>query len=172
VLLPVILQLLFIFLARIIDVSLGTIRMILIIRGEKWTAAIIGFFEILVYTIALGMVVGALNDPIKLGIFCLGFSMGVVVGSVIEDRLALGYRGVQVILDRDDAYIVDELRAQGYPVTSWEAQGKVGEKIVLNMVLKRNLARLATEKIYAMEPEAFVVFMEPKHFRGGYIRKK
>lgn len=165
-------QLLFIFFARIIDVSLGTIRMILIIRGDKWTAAIIGFFEILVYTIALGMVVGALSDPIKLTVFCLGFSLGVLVGSIIEDRLALGYRGVQVIIDRDHSYVVEELRAQGYPITCWEAKGKAGYKVVMNMVLKRNVARLVTQKIYEMEPDAFVVFMEPKHFQGGYIRKK
>ncbi|MEA4923989.1 MAG: DUF5698 domain-containing protein [Syntrophomonadaceae bacterium] len=165
-------QLLFIFFARITDVSLGTIRMILIIRGDKWTAAVIGFFEILVYTIALGMVVGALDDPIKLTVFCLGFSLGVLVGSIIEDRLALGYRGVQVIIDRDQSYVVEELRSQGFPVTCWEAEGMAGHKIVMNMVLKRNLARLATQKIYEMEPEAFVVFMEPKHFQGGYIRKK
>ena len=167
-----ILQLLFIFFARITDVSLGTIRTILIIRGDKWPAAIIGFIEIMVYTIALSMVVGALNDPVKLGVFCLGFSMGVLVGSVIEDRLALGYRGVQVIIDLDHSYIVEELRAQGFPITCWEAKGKAGYKLVMSMVLKRNLARVVTEKIYAMEPDAFVVFMEPKHFRGGYVRKK
>ncbi|MGI6412521.1 MAG: DUF5698 domain-containing protein [Syntrophomonadaceae bacterium] len=57
------LELLFIFLARIIDVSLGTIRMILVIRGDKVPAAIIGFFEILVYTLALGLVVGSLRQP-------------------------------------------------------------------------------------------------------------
>lgn len=167
-----VLQLLFIFFARITDVSLGTIRMILIIRGDKWTAAIIGFVEILVYTIALGMVVGALNDPIKLAVFCLGFSLGVIVGSVIEDRLALGYRGVQAIIDRNHGHIVEELRNQGYPITSWDAEGLAGHKIVMNMILKRQLAREVTAKIYEMEPEAFVVFMEPKHFRGGYVKKK
>ena len=158
--------------ARIIDVSLGTIRMIMIIRGSKWPAAIIGFFEILVYTIALGMVVGALNDPVKLLVFCLGFALGVVVGSVIEERLALGYRGVQVILDWEQAQVVEELRGQGYPVTTWDAQGKSGGKIVINMVVRRNLAHQVTEQIYAMAPDAFVVFMEPKHFRGGYMKKK
>ncbi|MDD4802924.1 MAG: DUF5698 domain-containing protein [Syntrophomonas sp.] len=166
------LQLLFIFFARIIDVSLGTIRTILIIRGEKWPAAIIGFFEILVYTTALGIVVGALDDPIKLGVFCLGFSMGVIVGSVIEDRLALGFRGIQVIIDRDHSFMVSELRNLGYPVTCWEAQGKAGSKLVLSMVVKRSIAREITQKIYEMEPGAFVVFMEPKYFQGGYIRKK
>ncbi len=166
------LQLLFIFFARITDVSLGTIRMILIVRGDKWPAAIIGFIEIMVYTLALGMVVGALSDPLKLTVFCLGFSLGVIVGSVIEERLALGYRGVQVIIDRDHCYIVEELREQGFPVTTWEAEGKLGPKMVLSMVLKRQLARKVTTYITEREPGAFVVFMEPKHFRGGYIIKK
>lgn len=166
------LQLLFIFLARITDVSLGTIRMILIVRGDKWPAAIIGFVEIMVYTVALGMVVGALNDPIKLTVFCVGFSLGVIVGSVIEDRLALGYRGVQVIIDRERSHIVDELREEGYPVTTWEAEGRQGHKMVLSMVLKRQLARQVTAYITERDPGAFVVFMEPKHFRGGYILKK
>ena len=166
------LQLLFIFMARIIDFSMGTIRMILIIRGDKWTAAIIGFFEIMVYTVALGMVVGALNDPVKLIIFCLGFSLGVVVGSLIEERLALGYRGVQVIVDCEHACIAEELREQGFPVTTWEAEGRVGPKVVLNTVVKRQLARKLAAYVTERDPGAFVVFMEPKHFRGGYMKKK
>jgi uncharacterized protein YebE (UPF0316 family) len=84
----------------------------------------------------------------------------------------LGYRGVQAIIDKDHGYIVDELRNQGYPVTSWDAQGLAGCKIVMNLFLKRQLAREVTAKISAMEPDAFVVFMEPKHFRGGYLKKK
>lgn len=167
-----ILELLFIFFARVIDVSLGTIRMILVIRGDKLPAAIIGFFEILVYTIALGMVVGALDDPIKLVTFCAGFSLGILVGSMIEERLALGFRGIQVIIDRDQCYIVDELREEGFPVTCWEATGKAGPKTVLTMVVKRNMASAVVDKIYTKDPTAFVVFMEPKQFRGGYIKKK
>ncbi len=77
-------QLLFIFLARIIDVSLGTVRIILVIRGDRLLASIIGFFEILVYTVALGMVVGSLDDPLKLTVFCLGFALGVFFFIVLE----------------------------------------------------------------------------------------
>jgi len=167
-----ILELLFIFLARVIDVSMGTVRMILVIRGDKIPAAIIGFFEIMVYTVALGMVVGALNDPIKLGVFCSGFALGVIVGSVIEEKLALGYRGLQVIIDREQDYIVDELRAEGFPVTCWEAQGKLGPKTVMSIMVRRNMAALVADKVYEKDPGAFVVFMEPKQFSGGYIKKK
>ena len=167
-----IMELLFIFFARIIDVSLGTIRMILVIRGDKVPAAIIGFFEIMVYTVALGLVVGSLDDPIKLIVFCSGFSLGVLVGSVIEEKLALGYRGLQVIIDRDHCDLVDDLREAGYPVTCWEATGKAGPKTVLHMVVKRNMIKAVSNHIYEQDPNAFVVLMEPKHFRGGYIKKK
>ncbi len=166
------LELLFIFFARVIDVSLGTIRFIMVIRGNKVPAAIIGFFEILVYTLALGLVVGSLNDPIKLIVFCTGFALGVLVGSTIEEKLALGYRGIQAIIDREHLYIIHELRDEGFPVTSWEAVGKTGPKLVLNIVVKRNMAGIVADRIYEKDPHAFVVLMEPKYFRGGYIKKK
>ncbi|MBO8159257.1 DUF5698 domain-containing protein [Thermosyntropha sp.] len=166
------LELLFIFFARIIDVSLGTIRMIFVVRGDKVPAAIIGFFEIMVYTLALGMVVGSLDNPVKLLVFCSGFSLGILVGSVIEEKLALGYRGIEVVIDREHAGIVEELREEGYPVTCWGASGKAGDKLVLNIFVKRNLANTLTEKIYEKDPNAFIIFMEPKKFKGGYIKKK
>ncbi len=167
-----ILQLLFIFFARVIDVSLGTIRMILVIRGEKVPAAIIGFFEILVYTVALGMVVSALSDPVKLLAFCSGFAFGVLVGSVIEEKLALGYRGIQVTIDREQADLIKELREEGLAVTCWEASGKMGPKLVLSIIVKRNMAGVVADKIADRAPDAFIVLMEPKHFQGGYIKKK
>lgn len=165
-------QLLFIFLARIIDVSLGTVRMILVIRGDRLLASIIGFFEILVYTVALGMVVGSLDDPLKLTVFCLGFALGVFCGSVLEERLALGYRLIQVTISRDCQELAEELRAEGYPVTTWEAVGRAGPKMVLTIIIKRNLAKKIADRIYEKVPEAFVVIMEPKQFSGGYIIKK
>ncbi len=165
-------ELLFIFFARILDVSLGTIRMILVIRGNRVPAAILGFFEILVYTVALGMVVGSLGDPLKLIVFCSGFSLGIFCGSLIEERLALGYRGLQVTVDSEHCYVADELREEGFPVTCWQANGKDGEKLVLNIIVKRDTAKLVADRVYEKDPDAFVVLMEPKQFRGGYIKKK
>ncbi|NLG32141.1 MAG: DUF2179 domain-containing protein [Syntrophomonadaceae bacterium] len=166
------LELLFIFFARIIDVSLGTIRMILVIRGDKVPAAIIGFFEILVYTLALGLVVGSLSNPVKLIVFCSGFALGILLGSFLEERLAMGYRGIQATIDREHYYIVDELREEGFAVTSWEAAGKAGPKIMLNIIVKRNMVSSTADRIYEKDPSAFVIILEPKQFRGGYIKKK
>ncbi|MEQ8235560.1 MAG: DUF5698 domain-containing protein [Syntrophomonadaceae bacterium] len=165
-------QLLFIFFARVIDVSLGTIRMILVIRGNKYPAAVIGFFEILVYTVALGLVVGSLNEPVKLLVFCSGFAAGILVGSIIEEKLSLGYRGIQAIISWQKDSIVDELRKEGYPVTCWEASGRVGSKVVLNMVVTRRDAEKVAKFILDKDHEAFLLFHEPKKYSGGYIKKK
>lgn len=167
-----VLELLFIFLARVIDVSLGTLRMILVIRGKKYPAALIGFFEILVYTVALGLVVGSLKEPVKLLTFCAGFALGILVGSFIEEKLSLGYRGIQAIIDQKNAHIVEELRSEGFPVTCWEACGRQGPKLVLSMVVTRSNSQKLSARILEKDSEAFILFLEPKNFCGGYIKKK
>jgi uncharacterized protein YebE (UPF0316 family) len=166
------LELLFIFCARVIDVSLGTIRMILVIRGDRVPAALIGFVEIMVYTVALGLVVGSLNNPVKLVVFCFGFALGILLGSIIEEKLALGYRGIQVTIDAEEYGIAEELREEGFPVTTWQANGKTGPKLMLNIIVKRDTAKAVVDHIYNRCPHAFVVMMEPKKFSGGYIKKK
>jgi len=162
----------FIFLARIVDVSLGTVRMILTIRGDRYTAAVIGFFEILVYVVALGKVIGGLSDPLKLLLYCSGFASGVIVGTWVEELLALGYRGIQVITAKENQPLVDRLRDEGFAVTTWEAEGLDGAKLVMSMVVKRDVAVKAADRIREFDPHAFIVFMEPKTFTGGYIKKK
>ncbi|HNX27852.1 MAG TPA: DUF2179 domain-containing protein [Syntrophomonadaceae bacterium] len=170
--LTMILELLFIFFARVIDVTLGTIRMIFVIRGDRVPAAAIGFVEIMVYTVALSMVIGSLDNPVKLVIFCTGFAMGVLLGSVIEEKLALGYRGIQVTIEAEEYGLIDELREEGYPVTTWQAYGKTGPKLMLNIIVKRDTAKAVVEHIFNRCPQAFIVMMEPKKFSGGYIKKK
>jgi uncharacterized protein YebE (UPF0316 family) len=161
----------FIFFARIVDVSLGTIRMILVIRGDRYVAPVIGFFEIMVYVIALGKVINSLGDPLKLVLYCLGFASGVVVGTWIEERLALGYRGLQVTTAANNQALVEELRDQGYAVTTWEAHGLDGPKLVMSMLLKRDIAYKVSERIRDKDENAFIIFLEPKSFAGGYIKK-
>lgn len=162
----------FIFFARIIDVSLGTVRMILTIRGERYIAAVIGFFEIMVYVVALGKVIGSLDEPVRLILYCLGFASGVIVGSWLEGVLALGYQGIQVIMDNDNQELVEQLREEGYAITTWKAEGLSGPKLVLNLVVKRGISLKIAERIREHDEHAFIVFMEPKSFAGGYFKKK
>ena len=162
----------FIFFARIIDVSLGTVRMILTIRGDRYIAAVIGFFEILVYVVALGKVLGSLDEPARLILYCLGFASGVIVGTWVEEMLALGYRGVQVSTDKANQALVNQLREEGYAITTWDAEGLGGPKLVMNLIVKRGMSSKVAQRIREYDEHAFIVFMEPKTFTGGYFRKK
>ncbi len=165
-------DLVFIFFARIIDVSLGTVRMILTVRGERYIAAAIGFFEIMVYVVALGKVIGSLDEPVRLILYCLGFAAGVIVGTWVEELLALGYRGIQVITVKENQPLVEKLREEGFAITTWEAEGRGGPKLVMSLVVKRDMASKVASRIREFDSDAFVVFMEPKTFTGGFIRKK
>ena len=162
----------FIFFARIIDVSLGTVRMILTIKGDRYLAAVIGFIEIFVYVVALSKVIGAFEDPLKLVLYCMGFAGGIIVGSWLEELLALGHRGLQVTISAEHQGLVEHLRELGYAVTIWDAHGLGGPKIVMNLVVRREMAARGEEYIREVDPHAFIIFLEPKNFSGGFIKKK
>lgn len=166
-----ILEIAFIFFARIIDVSLGTVRMILTIRGDKLVASIVGFFEITVYILALNLVLKQLNDPVKFFAYALGFACGIYIGSLVEEKMALGFRGLQVILSLDNAHVTEVLRDEGYAVTTWDGQGMEGHKLIMNIIVRRNRAAKCEKRIMELDPNAFIVFLEPKSFSGGYLKK-
>ena len=95
--LPFYLTLLFIFFSRIFDVSLATLRIIYLTRGQNKLAAAIGFFEVIIYVFALSMVLDNLNHPLNVVIYGLGFATGNYVGGFIEEKVAVGFVNVQVI---------------------------------------------------------------------------
>lgn len=166
----VVFELTFIFLARTIDMCLGTLRSLMVMRGHRLAAAMIGFFEILVYTVALSMVMSAGSDPARLFVFCLGFSAGIALGITVEKRLPVGFRSLQATVDARFHGIVEELRELGHGVTVWEAEGRNGPKLVLQVITRRRQAARVAGFIEDRVPGAFVVQSEPKTFLGGLVR--
>jgi len=165
-------ELLFLFCARTIDMSLGTLRQVFVIQGRKYHAAVVGFVEIAVYTLALGLVVSAADDPLKLLVFSAGFSAGIICGVSIEERLALGHRSLQIVVEENMAGLVNELREKGHPATVWRAEGRDGNKLVVNLLLTRRQALPLARQIRERIPGAFVLLSEPKYFMGGRVAGK
>lgn len=93
---------LFIFFARVSDVSLATIRTLMVVQGRRWQAALIGFFEVSIYVTALSKVVGNLDNPLNLLSYALGFACGNYLGITIENKIALGNLATQIILNKPD----------------------------------------------------------------------
>jgi len=160
---------LLIFVARVTDVSLGTIRTLMIFKGERIYAALIGFVEVIVYIIALNQVVTTLDNPFNLIIYALGFAAGNYFGSFFEEKMAIGQITVNIITNNNNK-LVASLREGGYGVTVVEAQGLEGSKQILFVTLKRrdlnHLFELVDENVNAK----FINILDSRSTRGGHFR--
>ena len=167
-----IVQALFIFFARIIDVSMGTLRMILLVKGQRRIAATLGFFEVMIYLIVLGKVVGNINKPILIIAYCLGYASGNYIGSKLEEKLSIGRLLVQIIVKEVKCGIVDTLRDAGFGVTIFEGEGMDGSSYMLNVITERKKVKELKEIINKQDCGAFLTTMDVRSSLGGYFQPK
>lgn len=165
------LELAFIFFSRVVDVSMGTMRMLLIVKGRRLQAATIGFFEVIIYIVALGRVVNSLDNPINLLVYALGFAAGNFAGIYFEEKLALGHIAVQVIPSEHDYDLIDNLREEGYGVTVTEGSGRDGLKHILTVYAPRKELSKILKLVDQIDSKAFTAVMDAKKTLGGYYRQ-
>jgi uncharacterized protein YebE (UPF0316 family) len=164
----VLLEYLLIFFARVCDVTLSTVRMILVVRGKRYPAAAIGLVEASIYITALGRVMRNIDDPLKVLAYGLGFASGTLLGSWVEERLALGHVTLEVIPPEENAEeLLRAVRTAGYGVTVLTGHGLKGPKQVLLVSTDRkSLPRLAAI-IEEFAPDSFMTVLETRAVRGG-----
>lgn len=153
---------------QIVYVSCFTLRMILTLKGERYTAAAISMLEVLIYVIGLNIVLKYVNQPACLIVYAIGYGLGVLAGSWIEEKLALGYVTVKVITDELHRYMAAYLRKEGFGVTSWIGWGRDGERMVLEVLARRKNEKFLYDCILAIDPKAFIVTVEPRKLHGGF----
>jgi len=161
---------LFIFFARVIDVTLATIRTLMVVQGRKLQAALIGFFEISIYVTALSKVVSNLDNPLNLFSYALGFACGTYLGITVENKIALGNLAVQIILKISDKdQLIKELREKGFGVTVTEGQGLEGTREILNVAIKRKDLETLKKKVYEYDEKAFITVNSINPISGGFF---
>lgn len=144
-----------IFCSRIADVTLGTMRVIFISRGAKVIAPLLGFFEVLIWLLAMGKVMQNLANVTCYIAYGAGFAAGNFVGICIEEKLAMGTFIIRVVTAKDATDLVKELRAEGYGATSIAAEGASGPVNVIYSVVKRGHIRDVVRIIGKFNPNAF-----------------
>ena len=157
---------------NIVYVSLSTLRVILTLKGRRYIAGTIGTFEIVIYTVGLGIVLDNLGEIQNLIAYGLGYGIGVVVGSKIEEKLALGYITVNVVSSNPDIEFTRRLREKGYGVTSWQAYGMDGDRLAMQILSPRKYELNLYEAIQSIDPKAFIITYEPKQIHGGFWVKQ
>ena len=153
-------------------VSLTTVRLILMIKGLRGFASLLSIVEVLVYITGLSIILANLNSVWNIAAYCVGYGIGVYVGSRIEEKLALGYITAQVIFDTVNNDIPQKLRQEGFGVTTWLGEGRDGPRLVMLVLAKRNRQKELLKLIDVVSPSAFVLFDEPQNFRGGFWTKR
>ncbi|WP_198949186.1 DUF2179 domain-containing protein [Lottiidibacillus patelloidae] len=161
-----------ILLINIVYVSFFTIRMILTLKGQRYLAAFISVFEVIIYVIGLGIVLENLDNLYNLIAYATGYGLGVLVGMKIEEKLALGYIKVNVIVKDVNTEIPRILRDKGYGVTSWIANGLEGERLMIEILTSRKSEVDLYNTVKKIDEKAFIISHEPKAFYGGFWVKK
>ncbi|HUF00148.1 MAG TPA: DUF2179 domain-containing protein [Anaerolineales bacterium] len=156
-----------VFLARFVDVSLGTLRIIFLSRGRKYLAPLLGFVEVLIWiTIVSEIVRGAHNIAAYLA-YASGFAVGNYAGMLIEERLAIGTLVIRVILPRDGVHLVERLRTAGFGATYADGHGTSGPvMLIYTVVMRKDLSRVVN-LIEEVHPKAFFTVEELRSARQG-----
>jgi uncharacterized protein YebE (UPF0316 family) len=165
---------LFIFIAKIIEVSLATLRTVLLTRGEKLYAAMIGFCEVIIWLLIIGNVLdGIREDPLRMFVYALGFACGNYVGSTIEEKLAIGLMTINVIISKEDTEkMVELLRQAELGVTTVSANGINNDKTLLIIHAKRKRKNEIIKLIQSCNINTMITVNDTKTVYGGYgVRK-
>jgi len=146
-----------IFCARILDVSLDTIRIVMVAKGERRIAPLLGFFEILIWLIAISTIMKHLDNWMCYFFYAGGFATGNYIGIRIEEKLAVGIVQLQIITTRQSNELINSLKEAGYGFTHHIAEGGASSKSVnvIYSIIGRNDLDKVVEIIREINPDAF-----------------
>ena len=161
-----------IFLARIVDVSIGTVRLIFISKGMKFLAPMLGFFEVLIWLVAIGQILQNLTNWVNYIAYAGGFAAGNFVGMVIESKIALGTVALRIITRHNADRLVSELRRRNFGVTSVDAEGRDGSvKIIFTLANRQEVPDIITI-IKEYNPRAFYSIEDIRYASEGIFPLK
>jgi uncharacterized protein YebE (UPF0316 family) len=146
---------LLIFFARVSDVSINTLRIMFMLNGKKKIAPILGFFEALIWLLAIGQIFQNINNPMSYLAYASGFAMGTFVGMTIEEKLALGRVLVRVITPTPMPELIEYMKEKNFRFTSVGAEGRFGKVNLLFTVMKRDALTEFIGKVKTYNDKAF-----------------
>jgi uncharacterized protein YebE (UPF0316 family) len=149
-----------IFLARVVDVSLQTIRIVSISRGIRWLAPLVGFFEVLIWLLAIGQIMKTVSHPVAYFAYAAGFATGTAIGQSLERRLSLGMVLLRIITSSPSHGLRQKLQALNFGFTSLPGQGAEGPVEIVFTVIRRQHLQQVQAIVRETLPEAFYTVEE------------
>lgn len=161
---------LLIFLARMSDVTLGTLRNILLTKSVRNLVPFLGFFEASIWLLAISQIIKNLQNPACFVAYAAGYSMGIFVGIRIEERLALGLQVMRIIVQKESEKLVQALVEHNFGITLMDASGSKGPVKVILTVVKRKEIALVRQLISEHNPTAFYSIEDIRTVSHGVFR--
>lgn len=151
---------------RICDVSIGTIRTILVVQGRKYLAGLAGSIEVLIWILAIRFIFQNLDEIPNIIGYSLGFGLGNILGITIEQKIGLGFVQINIISRNHAKEIADKLRKHRYGVTALPAEGSSGELSILVVIVPRKFQKETIELIESIDNRAFITVQHSLPYRG------
>jgi uncharacterized protein YebE (UPF0316 family) len=161
----------FIFLTRVLNMAIDTVRMLTVVRGMRTITWVLGVLQTALFVLALGTVMNDLNNPLKIIAYSVGFATGNVIGMMIEKRLAFGFVNMTIISSLRGQELAEKLRDQGHAVTEIPARGKDGSVEILECSLQRKFAPEVQRTVLEIDPSAFITSRDIQRIWRGYWRE-
>ncbi len=161
-----------IFVAKIIEVTIGVLRMVLITKGERKLATVIAFFEIVIWLLVVSTVlVDITEDPFKVLAYAAGFAFGQMFGSLLEDKIALGNIRVEIIADEDIGIkLANHLRENKFGVTTIEASGMTHKKMIIFLYAARKQMKNILNLCNEISKDLVITVDDIRPLAGGYYK--
>lgn len=162
-----------IFFVRIIDVSLGTVRTLITVKGRTLLASMVGFVEVFVWFVIVKEALNTTETSLWVAIaYSLGFATGTYIGGYLSDRFIKGNFSVQVVTSGQNNQLLEMIRKEGYGVSVIDVKGQdhTKEKYMLFIEIKKNNFEHLKKLIHSVDPKAFIVVNETKYVQNGYIK--
>jgi uncharacterized protein YebE (UPF0316 family) len=163
---PLLLTCLLIAAARVVDITLDTVRMVAIVQGRRRFAAVLGFFEALVYIVAVAQVLRNFDHPAYAVAYAGGFAIGTYLGITLDQRMALGEQLV-VVFTRHGAKVAETLRSLGHRLTEFGGRGRDGEVTALYIEVPRRSAGQVVADARRVDPACFHLVHDVRQARRG-----
>jgi uncharacterized protein YebE (UPF0316 family) len=160
-----------IFFARIMDQTIGTLRLIFLSKGMKYIAPFLGFFEVIIWLLAVGQIMQHLDNWLSYVAYGAGFATGNYIGMLLEEKISLGTVIIRVILSRQSPELINELKSQNFGLTLVDAEGSKGSvKLIFSIIRRKELSNFIAT-IHHFNPNAFFTIEDVKSANEGIFRR-
>jgi uncharacterized protein YebE (UPF0316 family) len=159
-----------IFLARILDQSIGTLRLIFLSKGMKTIAPFLGFFEVIIWLLAVGQIMQHLDNWLCYVAYGAGFAMGNFIGITLEEKLSIGTSIIRVILSSESPELIAALKAHNFGLTILDAKGAKGKVKIVFSIIRRKEIPIFLSTLHLHHPTAFYTIEDVKEAKEGVFK--